>query len=375
MTDGADAAGTRVVLARPDLARLLATLRDDGYVLVGPTVRDGAIVYREIDGADDLPVGWTEEQEAGTYRLRRRDDDAVFGHNLGPNSWKERFFAPRVRQWQAHRDGKSFRVDAEQSLPPRIALIGARSCDLHAIAIQDRVFLDGLAPDPDYAARRQDVFVVAVNCGQAGGTCFCVSMGTGPRASRGFDLVLTELRDGAHRFHVEAATARGTAVLERLSCEPATRADEDAVDAVVAATAASMGRTLDTTGIKELLYASYEHPRWDDVAARCLTCANCTLVCPTCFCATVEDVTDVTGDHAERWRRWDSCFTADHSYVHGGSVRATGRSRYRQWLVHKLGTWIDQFGSSGCVGCGRCVTWCPVGIDLTQEVAAMREKP
>ncbi len=341
--------------------------------MVGPTVRDGAIVYREIDGADDLPVGWREEQEAGTYRLRRRDDDAVFGHNLGPNSWKERFFAPRVRQWQAHRDGTGFRVDAEQSLPPRIALIGARSCDLHAIAIQDRVFLDGLAPDPDYAARRRDVFVVAVNCSQAGGTCFCVSMGTGPRASRGFDLVLTELRAGAHRFHVESATARGTAVLERLSCEAATAADEDAVDAVVAATAAAMGRTLDTTGIKELLYSSYEHPRWDDVATRCLTCANCTLVCPTCFCATVEDVTDVTGDHAERWRRWDSCFTADHSYVHGGSVRATGRSRYRQWLVHKLATWIDQFGSSGCVGCGRCVTWCPVGIDLTQEVAAMRE--
>ena len=360
------------MLPRASLARLLDVLRDDGWTLVGPTVRDGAIVYKEIEGAADLPVGWTEEQEAGTYRLRRREDDAVFGYNVGPNSWKERFFVPRLRQWQATRDGAGFHVDVDEPAAPRIALIGARSCDLHAIAIQDRVFLDGGCSDPDYAARRRDVFVVAVNCGQAAGTCFCVSMGTGPRASRGFDLALTELRDGGHRFHVEVGTAQGAALLARVACEPATRADADAADAVVAGTAAAMGRTLDTAGIKELLYASYDHPRWDDVAARCLTCANCTLVCPTCFCATVEDVTDVTGDHAERWRRWDSCFTLDHSYIHGGSVRASGRSRYRQWLVHKLGTWIDQFGSSGCVGCGRCITWCPVGIDLTQEVAAIR---
>ena len=138
------------------------------------------------------------------------------------------------------------------------------------------------------------------------------------------------------------------------------------------ATARSMGRTLDTDGIKELLYGSYEHRRWDDVAARCLACANCTLVCPTCFCATVEDVTDLTGDHAERWRRWDSCFTLEHSYLHGGSVRTSTRARYRQWLTHKLATWIDQFGTSGCVGCGRCITWCPVAIDITAEVAAIR---
>jgi ferredoxin len=197
-------------------------------------------------------------------------------------------------------------------------------------------------------------------------------MGTGPRARAGFDLALTELHDGAHRFHVEVGTPRGGALLARVTREPATPADAEAVEAVVAATAAAMGRRLDTGGIKELLYGSLDHPRWDEVASRCLTCANCTLVCPTCFCATVEDVTDVTGDHAERWRRWDSCFTLDHSYIHGGSVRASPRARYRQWLVHKLATWIDQFGTSGCVGCGRCIAWCPVGIDLTEEVAAIR---
>ena len=135
-----------------------------------------------------------------------------------------------------------------------------------------------------------------------------------------------------------------------------------------------MGRSLDQEGLKELLYENRNHPRWDDVADRCLSCANCTMVCPTCFCTTVEDSTDLTGDTAERVRRWDSCFTMDFSYIHGGAVRKSVKSRYRQWMTHKLGTWQDQFGSSGCVGCGRCITWCPVGIDITEEVAAMRNE-
>jgi ferredoxin len=97
------------------------------------------------------------------------------------------------------------------------------------------------------------------------------------------------------------------------------------------------------------------------------------MACPTCFCTTVDDVTDLTGSQAVRSRRWDSCFSMDFSYIHGGSVRSSGASRYRQWLTHKLASWQDQFGASGCVGCGRCITWCPVGIDLTEEVEAIRQ--
>jgi ferredoxin len=362
----------RMILPRERLGALLGTLRDLGYTLVGPTVREGAIVYAEIEGAEDLPAGWTDVQEAGTYRLQRRDDPAVFGYAVGPHSWKQFFFLPRLRLLRARRDGAGFAVEPETRAPPRLALIGARGCDLHAIAVQDQIFLGGAHRDPDYAARREGVFVVAVNCGQAGGTCFCVSMGTGPRAKSGFDLALTELLDAPHRFLVEIGSEAGAGVLARLGAEEAPESDRHAADAVVERTAHAMGRTLDTRDIKELLYRNYEHPRWNDVASRCLTCANCTLVCPTCFCATVEDTTDLTGEHAERWRTWDSCFTLDHSYIHGGSVRASPRARYRQWLTHKLATWIDQFGTSGCVGCGRCITWCPVGIDLTAEVDAIR---
>jgi ferredoxin len=196
-------------------------------------------------------------------------------------------------------------------------------------------------------------------------------MNTGPRATFGFDLALTELLD-PHRFVVEVGSERGAAFLSRTGAAPATSSDVATGEAVVESTSRSMGRRMDTTDIKELLYRNPEHPRWDDVADRCLSCTNCTLVCPTCFCSSVEDTSDLAGETAERWRRWDSCFTLDHSYLHGGSIRASTKSRYRQWLTHKVASWIDQFGVSGCIGCGRCITWCPVGIDITEEVAAIR---
>lgn len=361
-------------IERGELSRLISALSDRGYRVVGPTLRDGAVVLDEIASERDLPVGWTDEQEGATYRLRRRDDEAVFGFAVGPTSWKRFLQPPHVRLWRAERAGRGdFRVVEDDAPAPKLAFLGARACDLRAIAIQDRVHMGGPYVDTAYAARREGVFVVAVNCSKAGGTCFCVSMNAGPKAEAGFDLALTEvIEDGRHYFVVETGSERGAEVLAELSGGDATEGERASAEAVVARTAASMGRALDTDGIKELFYRNQEHPRWDDVASRCLTCGNCTMACPTCFCTTVEDVTDLTGDNAERWQRWESCFTTDFSYIHGGSVRTSGGARYRHWITHKLATWYDQFGSSGCVGCGRCITWCPVAIDVTEEAAALR---
>jgi len=187
----------------------------------------------------------------------------------------------------------------------------------------------------------------------------------------GFDLAMTEqIDDDGHRFLIRAGTDAGREVMDALPTVPADEATSARAAAAVADAALHMGRTMraDAPG---LLAAGRESPHWDDVASRCLTCGNCTMVCPTCFCTSTEDVTDLTGEHAERWRRWESCFDLDFSYLHGGAVRTSGQSRYRQWISHKLGTWHDQFGESGCVGCGRCIVWCPVGIDITQEVDAL----
>ncbi|HYN67591.1 MAG TPA: 4Fe-4S dicluster domain-containing protein [Ornithinibacter sp.] len=359
-----------------------------GFTVVGPTVRAGAVVNAPIDGVEDLPRGWGDEQGPAQYRLRRRDDEAFFGFAAGAQSAKPVFFPADELLWRGRLtpDGRGFDVDtgggdpepAAQEQGP-VALLGVRSCDLSALGIHDTVLSGRRAADAHYGRRRAEAFVVAVACSDPGGTCFCVSMGTGPapRPGRGapFDLCLTELLEGGHRFLVEVASERGAELLDAIGAPPATQQDVDAAARVTDRASRSMGRRLDTEGIKELLYASVESPLWDDVAARCLSCTNCTMVCPTCFCTTVEDVSDLTGHEAERHRVWDSCFDADFSYIHGGIVRESARSRYRQWMTHKLAAWQDQFGSSGCVGCGRCVTWCPAAIDITAEAAALRGVP
>jgi sulfhydrogenase subunit beta (sulfur reductase) len=363
----------RRVLTIDGLQALLDTLSRRGCRVVGPTLRDAAIVYDDIGSVADLPRGWTDEQDGGRYRLHRRNDDALFGYAVGPHSWKKFLHPATQRLWSAEHTAHGVTVTPEPLPVDRFAFIGVRACDLYAIAIQDRVLTGGPAVDPHYQARRQGTFIVALNCSVAGGTCFCVSMGTGPKATGGYDLALTELVDGPeHRFVIDAGSDEGREVLAALPDRPATSGDAAKADALVAHTAASMGRHMQSDDVHDLLLRNLDHPRWDEVAARCLTCTNCTMVCPTCFCTTVEDASDLTGAKTSRSQRWDSCFTMDFSYIHGGSVRPSNRSRYRQWMTHKLATWWDQFGTTGCVGCGRCITWCPVGIDITEEVAAIR---
>jgi ferredoxin len=378
-----DVAGVRAHEARlidvDGLQALIDALLGRGFTVIGPTVKAGAIVNAAITGVADLLRGWGDDQDAGRYRLRRRDDEMLFGFASGAQSAKPVFFPTQEVLWRGERAGPGFSVEPAEPAPEETpyALIGVRSCDLSAVGIQDTVLLGRRYDDRAYAARRAEAFVVAVTCTDPGGTCFCVSMGTGPHPEpdRGaaYDLALTELLDaGGHRFVVEVASDRGAELLDEIGAGAAAAEELDAAAGVAQDAAGRMGRTLDTFELKELLYASAESPIWDAVAQRCLACTNCTAVCPTCFCTSVEDVTDLTGDVASRHRVWDSCYNADFSYIHGGTVRASTKSRYRQWMTHKLGSWIDQFGMSGCVGCGRCITWCPAAIDITEEAAALR---
>lgn len=374
MTPKAPARSGCVVFSPPDIDVLVHALIRRGYQVVGPTIRDGAILYDHLLSAADLPKGWTDEQQGGKYRLKRRQDEALFGYVVGPHTWKKFLFPSANLLWKAQRTNGHFQIIPEEQKAAKFAFLGARACDLHAIQIQDKVFQEGPYTDAIYKSRRKDVFVVGVNCAQAGGTCFCDSVGTGPKVMSGYDLLLTEvLQDGRHYFVAQARGKLGSQILAEIPAQEASEAEIAAAHSVVEETRQHMGRNLQTNGLKELLYRNSEHPRWDAVAQRCLSCANCTLVCPTCFCSTVEDLTDLTGQEAQRVRKWDSCFTTDFSYLHGGSVRATPRAKYRQWMMHKLAYWLDQFGTSGCVGCGRCITWCPVGIDITEEARAIRD--
>ena len=351
------------------LEPLVERLRADGYVVVGPTVADNAIVLAAINRAGDLPHGWGVETGPGVYRTTPRSDRAAFAHSAGPQAWKRFLHPPREQLGTATRDGDQVRFSEPEPSDVRYAFLGVRACDLRAIAVQDRIL--GVATG--YARRRAQAFLIAVNCTEPSQTCFCVSAGGGPAAEAGYDLVLTELcgPEPEPRYVASAGSPAGQRVLYRLPHDNADAGSEARAAELVRAAAGRMGRALPEVDLRAMLASTLEADRWHDVAARCLACGNCTLACPTCFCTSVTDTTDLTGDHAERWQHWASCYETDFSYLHGGSVRPTIRSRYRQWLTHKLGTWHDQFGESGCVGCGRCIVWCPVGIDITEEATAL----
>jgi sulfhydrogenase subunit beta (sulfur reductase) len=390
MTSISIAPGSWWWLDAAGLERLVAVLVAAGHRVVGPQVADGAVVLRDLASAHDLPTGWLDEQDGGHYRLRFDPEAGTFDHVVGPHSLKNFLFPPREAIARFTRAGGSWSQEDLAHDEPPLAVIGVRACDLEALRIQDRVFMGGEHVDPAYAARREKLFVVAVNCRRAVATCFCHSMGSGPAVSHSFDLALTEHGGGDEpsRFACEVGSEKGGAILAaahpqpvQSSCTPAeitaAKAMPQELAARMHARQAEPGkpapRSLDTEGIRDLLLGNLEHPRWDEVASRCLSCTNCSLVCPTCFCASVTEVADLSGDHVERERQWASCFALDHAKIHGQSVRSSTASRYRQWLTHKLASWIDQFGTSGCTGCGRCITWCPVGIDITEEVAAIRD--
>lgn len=358
-------------IRKPTLQTLLDALRDRGHRVVGPIVRDGSVVWDTVVRTADLPIGWRDSQEPGRYRLDQTEDGRFFGVVHGPQSLKPFTFTPREQLLTIERSKKGFTVT---QMPPRlekVAVMGARPCDTAGLAVQDRIFLRDTYVDPHYRARREGLVVVVVNCTRALSTCFCASMGTGPKATNDFDLALTELDDS---FLIESGSGKGDELLAALPSEPASQDTIAQAESLFASCATGQTRRLDASGLPRALYEAHEHRRWDEVATRCLACGNCTMVCPTCFCHTIEETPDLERQKSEHTRLWDSCFTQHHGYIHGKNFRPTIKDRYRMWLTHKLATWIDQFGTSGCVGCGRCITWCPVGIDLTEEMPALLDQ-
>ncbi len=356
------------------LDALISLLAERGWEPWGPVVRDGAVVPGPVRGLADLPVGWHDHQDAGEYRLRHDGGEEVFGWAVGPGSWKGVFFPSSQTVWEGSMADGTVTVSGDQeSRRGPLALIGARPCELAALHVLDTVLADGAVPDPAYRRRREGTFVVVAECSTPADTCFCASMGTGPGATTGFDIAVTELGadtgDG-HRFLLRAGSERGAEVLGALGARAATAEERSERADLLDRAGSAQRRRLDAGTVPDLLARNIEHPRWQDVADRCLACGNCTLVCPTCFCSDVRDTSDLRGG-LRRTRVWASCFDIDHSYLHGGAVRRSRASRYRQWITHKLSAWRDQFGTTGCVGCGRCIAWCPVGIDITAEVAAI----
>jgi ferredoxin len=356
-------------LARPRAQALIDALREAGYRVLGPRVRDSVVRLGEVERVEDLTPGLREAQEPGHYRLETVADRRWFGWTVGPQGLKPLLFPPREPLWRSFRDGAGgLRFEAPERAASAVAVVGVRACDIAALALLDAHFLGGHAPDPAYAARRERLLTVGVDCARSAPTCFCVSTGDGPMLGSGYDIGLTELDDG---LLVWAGTGAGAAIVEALALDAAQPDQLAAAAEAGNRAAASQRRRLPSRHLARALFANLDHPRWREIGTRCLACGNCTAVCPTCFCHAVRSEPTLAGAVAEQVREWDSCFSAEHSLLHGHPLREDPATRYRQWLTHKLGGWHAQYGRSGCVGCGRCVTWCPVGIDLVAETAAI----
>lgn len=385
---------TSAVLNAERFQSLFDILGEKGYQTIGPTVGNGAVIYDQIRGIDDLPIGYTDQQQPGSYRLVKEKRRGFFDYVVGPETLRKYLHPPTETICGATRDRrmltwvepkrkstsglvspKPFNVTVPDRRIIRRAFLGVRPCELRALAVYDTVFSKGPYVDRIYIQNRQKMFIVSVNCTNPGDTCFCASMSAGPKAGSGFDLSLTELIDSKrHCFLVEPGSKRGAALLSKLPTTEPTGADIAESEKVLRRAERKITRYINTTKIKDTLYGKFDDSHWEEIASRCLSCGNCTMVCPTCFCITLEDRTDLSGDNAGRLSKWDSCHTLDHSYIHGGNIRSSVASRYRQWMMHKLAYWHDQFGTSGCVGCGRCITWCPAGIDITEEADELLEK-
>jgi ferredoxin len=352
------------------LQDLLNILQDNGYDCIGPQARDGAIIYDGIHSVEQLPRGISDKQQPGSYRLDMNSGSKYFDWANGPQAIKPLLFTPKETLWSSTRsaDGDiSFCVDEQETR--KLAVIGARACDIAAMKIHDLHFLKQEYIDPYYKARRDKLLIIAVNCGHPAETCFCHSTGDGPFAEDGFDIALTELQDG---FIVSAQTRQGEMILAGLSLQDCTK-NMLAESERIKARASKQKRQLPGHDIKSRMMHELDNEAWHDIATKCLSCGNCTSVCPTCFCHAEKEAPELDGKSSVHYREWDSCFGQDHSRIHGITIRSQTSQRYRQWLTHKFSTWHEQYGRSGCVGCGRCIAWCPVGIDVTESVARIVE--
>lgn len=367
-----------LVVGIDGLMTVIDELGRAGYEVWSPAIRDGVVVTRRFEDGDELPAGYVSVQSPGAYELVRTPDHSRFGWAVGPQPWKPLFHPASVTTMTMSQTDRVSTVAVSVASPPiePLAVFGMRPCDMAGVDKLDRVLLEcPTSGEPTYRDRRNGAFFVVVNCGVPASTCFCASVDTGPHVdgrTTTHDLEVTELVGATPTaepdYVIGATSVRGAEVLERVAerVESAAVSDVHLNRVAASRTAAenNMERHLSSGRVAPALAGSHDSQRWEEVAETCLACGNCTAVCPTCFCTTINDIGDLTGTQVERHRDWESCFSLEFSRLGNAPVRTSVAARYRQWMTHKLGTWHDQFGESGCVGCGRCTTWCPVGIDF-----------
>lgn len=343
--------------------------------IIGPKIENDVLILTET-GFEDIPSGYKDRQKPGSYKISKENENDIFSFSIGPDSFKRFFHPPMKELFNFKKTKKAISLTPVLKNEKPLALIGVRACDISAIKLYDRVFLEGVVRDSNYESLRKDALIIGVNCLYPGDNCFCSSMGTGPEIKDNFDIAITELKDC---FLMEIGSVAGKKIIEGLPSDRVEESDMNEKASVIENCRRLIKKSVRAEELPWLIYKNLEHPRWSDIARRDLECGNCTQVCPTCFCNSSYDYLQLSGVANKsseisgvRVMKWDSCFSRNFARVHGGNFRPSRRARFRQWMSHKLAYTFEQFGLTGCVGCGRCITWCPAGIDITQELEALR---
>ena len=340
------------VIAKESMPRLLDALLE-GYRVLAPTSRDGVTHFGELTSGDVVPIELPNTKRSVKEVLLPRTETLFVFDGEGVEQ------APNT-----------------EDLEPRKGrvVLGVRPCDAASVPMLDKVFLDGGDEDAYYAARRRNTWFVGLGCNHPASTCFCTSVGGGPFAAEGLDILLSDLGD---RYLVRVTSSKGAELLASIASAPtalleeATEADVRAGEELARGAAARIPPAVEIVGLQAKLAQVYDDESfWEEIQRGCLGCGVCTYLCPTCHCFDVVDETN--GRRGRRARIWDSCqYALFTRHASGHNPRPSGKERMRQRVMHKFRYFVDNYGLTACVGCGRCVRNCPVNMDIRQVLQAI----
>lgn len=296
---------------------------------------------------------------------RLRNSDAVVLDVQNTRQAPKEVFFPRSETLFTYQDGAVTPVPPAQDV--RVVL-GIRPCDARSAVLLDKVFDGADYQDPYYVNRRRNTVLVGFACSDPLSTCFCTAVGGGPFSVEGLDLLWTDLGE---RYLVETLTERGEALVAGHPQFRQAAQEDTSQKETIAARAGGMVGGPDVQGVRETLDTLYDDPFWDELHQKCLGCAACSYLCPTCHCFDIADERVEAG--GRRVRNWDSCqFALFTQHGSGHNPRHSGKERMRQRVMHKFNYFVENFGEIACVGCGRCVRACPVNMDIRAVIEAIR---
>jgi sulfhydrogenase subunit beta (sulfur reductase) len=331
------------ILQKKDLGKFVENLKKD-HEVIGPKRKAEGYIFDYIDDSGELALDYTTTM-------------------LPP---KKIFFPPREPLYSYEKVGEEVVIkDLSEKWKKKRILFGVHSCDINALLILDGVF-GGKLKDQLYLNRRRNTLIIGMNCRSPGENCFCDAMTTGPTIKKGYDLLLTDIGD---KYYVQVGSKAGEKLLSRDLFRTATKADRKKMEAEVIRVKNKLQSDFGIDKLGEKMKGKFWSKLWEAQTKKCVLCGACNFVCPTCYCFDVVDETDLAGKKGQRVRVWDTCHFKDFATVAGGiNFRGGKVPRVKQRLYHKLCYSTEQRGVYDCVGCGRCIQFCPAKIDIREII-------